>query len=376
MIRTNTITTKIKIIQFNSYSGIGGGEQILFDITKGLKNDFDFLVVAPSGLLLQRCCDIGIRTKIIEATGLLGRLKEIKKIFKKANSDIIHMHGTRAAFWGRLAIIGLKNKPKIIYTLHGFHIIRKKFFLKWSLILAERFLNRWTTFLVCVSEADKNLVLRYKTIFSKKLRLIKNGIDIERFQLTPEAIRQAREDMGLRNKLVLCSIGRLHLPKDFSTILRALKIIILKKKDVALLIIGDGPLRKSLEKEVGELGLEEFVKFLGFRKDIPLLINLSDIMILSTRWEGLPLAPIEAGACRKSIIASDIDGVREIILDKKTGFLFEPGSENDLADKILELGKSEELRKKMGQRAFEFISKNFSKQRMIKEYKSLYESLL
>lgn len=366
----------IKIIQLDCYSGLGGGQRIMFELVNSLRTQFRFIIVAPIGTFLKKYSQLGFLFKGLKKASLLDTTKQVRKIIDKVKPDIVHAHGTRAAFLARLAVLRLKNKPKIIYTLHGFHIIRKNIVFKNLLIVLERFLNHWTDILVCVSEADKDLVLKYKTIDPKKIRVIKNGIDIERFQLAPKIAEQAKLVWQLKNKLVLCSIGRLHPPKDFSTILKALKIVIPQIGNVELLIIGDGPLREPLEREAKELGLLKYVKFLGFREDTPVLINLSDIVILSTKWEGLPLVPLEAGACKKPIIASDVGGVRETVLNKKTGLLFKPGSAKDLAEKILELAKSEELREKLGQRAFGFVSKNFSKQKMIKEYQNLYNFLL
>jgi glycosyltransferase involved in cell wall biosynthesis len=275
-----------------------------------------------------------------------------------------------------LAVLGLKNKPKVIYTLHGFHIARKPFYLKWPLIFMERFLNRLTDVLVCVSEADRRLVLQYGTIAKDRIAVIKNGIDIERFVKNENLIQDIKKQLELHDEFIITSIGRLHPPKDFSTILRALKIILAKIGNVKLLIVGDGPLREFLEKETGKLELNECVKFLGSREDIPELIYLSDIIILSTNWEGLPLVPLEAGACKKPIIASMVEGVGEVVIDGQTGYLFCPGSAKDLADKILKLYYSKELREKMGEAGYQFVTKNFNKEKMLKEYQGLYQSML
>jgi glycosyltransferase involved in cell wall biosynthesis len=300
----------------------------------------------------------------------------MRKFIKKETPDIIHAHGTRAAFWARLAVSTFKNRPRVIYTLHGFHILKRNFYTRWLLLVVERFLNHWTDVLVCVSEADKNLVLKYKTIPLEKIRLIKNGIDVEKFQMTPKLIDSLKRELGIENSFVLTTIGRLHPQKDFSTIIKTLKLIISQDKNFKLLVIGDGPLRKSLEKEAEGLGLNQYVRFLGFREDISMLIDISDIIILSTKWEGLPLVPLEAGVCKKPVIASDVDGIRETIIDKKTGYLFKPASEKDLASKILKLSKSKELREKIGESAFEFISKNFDKRKMVENYKDLYISVI
>lgn len=364
----------IKIIQIDSFSGLGGGQHILFEIVNGLRHEFDFLIAAPPGIFLEKYFRLGINIYELKERNCIKIIKELRNFIKKEKPEILHLHGTRAAIWTRLAVIGLKNRPKIIYTLHGFHIPRRSFFGRMPLIILERFLNRLTDILVCVSEADKELVLKYKTIAKNKIFVIKNGIDIKEFQIEQELIKDKKKELGLEDNFIITTIGRLHPPKDFSTILKALKLILKKIKNVKILIIGDGHLRKSLKKETKKLDLGKNVKFLGQREDVPILINLSDIIVLSTNWEGLPLVPLEAGACKKPVIASNVNGVKETIIDGKTGFLFKKNSPKDLAEKILKLFESENLRKKMGEDAFYFVSEKFNKKRMIEEYKKLYQS--
>ena len=371
--------SKTKILIVNPSGSLGGGNTVSNNLAIGLdKNIFEVFTFFPekssaiSTLKETREINILIPPK----SNLYSILFFLYSFLKENKIDIVHAQGTRAAFWTRLALIFLKRKPKVIYTLHGFHIIRRKFFLKWLLIFLERFLNLYTNILVCVSEGDKKLVLKYRTIPKNRIVLIKNGIDVEKFQVESELIETTKKELELENNFILTTIGRLHPPKDFPTILRALKLIIPQMQNVRLLIVGNGPLREVLEKETQDLSLNEYVKFLGWREDVPSLINLSDIIILSTRWEGLPLAPLEAGASKKPIIASDVEGVREAVIDGKTGYLFSPGSEKDLAEKILELTKSKELSERMGENGLEFVSKNFSKERMIKEYQKLYQLIL
>jgi glycosyltransferase involved in cell wall biosynthesis len=366
----------IKIIQFASQSGLGGGQKIIFNIVNGLNDKVKFIIMVPAGMFFKKYSQMGIKVKELKKLNLIKTIREIRNFIRRETSEIIHLHGTRAATLARLAVIGLRNKPKVVYTLHGFHIVRRNFFVRWLLLIIERFLNRWTDILVCVSESDKNLVLKYKTIPDRKIFVIKNGIDIERFQVNQEKIENVKKELKLEKSFILISIGRLHFQKDFSTILKALKPIVTQIPEVRLLIVGDGPLRKLLEKEATDLVLNKYVKFLGFREDTPILINLSDIVILSTKWEGLPLVPLETGASKKPIIASDIDGLRETIIDGKTGFLFQPSSEKDLIEKILKLFKSEQLRKQLGENAYLFVSKNFNNEKMINSYFSLYKDLV
>ena len=365
-----------KIIQIDSYSGIGGGEMVMFNVVQDLKDEFDFVIAAPKGEFLEKYRQMNLRTYQLFRQSIFGNVLKIRKIIKRENPEIIQCHGTRAAFWGRLAVIGLKNKPRIVYTLHGFHIIRRNFFARRILLFIERFLNKWTNVLVCVSEADRGLVLKYKTISQEKIRVIRNGINIRKFQVEQDRVMKTKKELGFGDDFVISAIGRLHPQKDFSTLLKALRIVVDRIKNVKLLIIGDGPLKQNLKEEARSLGIEECVRFLGARKDVPTLLNTSDIAVLSTNWEGLPLILLEAGASGKPVVASDVGGVQEVVKDGETGYLFRPGSEKDLAGKIFILHSSSDLRKKMGEKAFSFISNFFSKEKMAAEYKNLYHSLL
>ena len=104
-------------------------------------------------------------------------------------------------------------------------------------------------------------------------------------------------------------------------------------------------------------------------------MNISDIIILSTHWEGLPLIPLEAGAAKKPIIASGVSGVKETIVDGKTGFLVAPNSADALAKGILELYQKEQRRTEMGLSAYQFVARYFNKDRMVQEYQNLYQSI-
>ncbi len=367
---------KTKILIVNPSADLGGGNTISNNLAEGLDKDyFDVFCFFPNRGLASETINSNIKFFYSSKNSFFYIIKTLQGIIKQNQINIVHAQGTRAAFWIRMLFLFSINRPKIIYTLHGFHIIRKNFIIKNILLFFERILNQCIDFLICVGESDKNLVLKYKTISPNKIKIIKNGIDLLKFQVNPENTQNIKNELHLNDKLILSSIARLHSQKDISTILKSLKIISSKIDNFILLIIGDGPLRQSLEEEVKDLNIINKVIFLGARKDVPILINISDIVILSTNWEGLPLIPLETGASKKPIIASNVDGVRETIIDGKTGFLFKKGFPEDLSDKILKLATSEQLRKEMGENGFKYVLENFSKEKMTKEYQNLYLNL-
>ena len=366
----------IKIMQLDSYSGFGGAERIMFEIVRTLRDEFEFVVMAPRGVFLDKLSQIGVETRILKNGNSVSAIKAVRAFIEDEKPDIIHSHGTRSASWARLALMGRKKdgRPRLVYTLHGFHIVRRRFFVRMFLMSIERFLNRWTDTLVCVSAADRNLVSKYGTAPPEKVQIVRNGIDIGSFRVSQAQIDGLRDSLGLAGCFVLCSVARLHTPKDFSVILRTLRILSSQQNIFRLLIVGDGPSRTPLEQEAKNLRVDEYTKFLGFRDDVPVLLNLSDIVILSTRWEGLPLVTLEAGACQKPVVASHVEGLAETVVDERTGYLFESGSEDDLAQKILKLFGSKDLREQMGRNALQFVSEQFSREKMTETYRSVYLS--
>ncbi len=364
----------IKILQVDLHSGIGGGEKIMFSLIKGMRQNINFVILTSGGFYFNKYNKLKTKTYRLPCS-IFGKLLTIYKIIKKETPEIVHIHGTRSAFFVRIAVIFLKRKPRIIYTLHGFHIIRKKWPLNKILVFIEKFLNHWTDVLVCVSEADKKLVLKYGTMPAGEIKVIKNGIDKKQFQINDKSSAvKLKSKLGIENKFILLAVGRLHPPKDYLTILKAVALLVDKIPNIKLLIAGDGKMKDCLKKETSNLKIGEYVSFLGYRKDVPLLLKIADIVVLSTNWEGLPLVPLEAGACRKPIIASNIDGVSETIINGETGFLFKKASPKDLAEKILTLYKNKKLRESMGENGYAFVSSNFSEEKMVQEYNDLYKS--
>jgi glycosyltransferase involved in cell wall biosynthesis len=361
-----------KIIELDTFSGLGGGPRVMYDVVSGLRSEFEFVIVAPKGYYLDKYIGMGL---VIEE--LKGRFPvfEIRKAIKKENADILHVHGTKPAMITRLAVIGLKKKPKIVYTLHGLHIIRKGFPSKQLLVLFERFLNKWTDVLICVAEGDKKSALEYGLIPESKIKVIMLGIDMQEFEVPSDKVNRLKSELGLSGKFIITGIGRLHPQKDFSTALKGIKVLAETNKNIVFLIVGDGPLRADLEAETKSLGITENVRFLGYRKDIPDIVNMSDILLFSTNWEGFGLIPAEAGAARKPIVASDVTGPREVVADGKTGYLFKRGSVEELVEKTRPLVDSEALRKEIGDAGYEHIKNNFSMEKMLEKHRKLFNSL-
>lgn len=176
--------------------------------------------------------------------------------------------------------------------------------------------------------------------------------------------------------IVISAIQRLHYQKDVLTVLKSFKIIKESVNNVWLVIVGDGPLRSKLQEQARALQISDKVLFLGARIDVEKIITMSEIVVLSSNFEGLPLTILEAMAAKKPVIGSRVEGISEIIKSGFSGFLFKLGNEHQLAYYLEKLIKDPKLRFTMGKNGFRFVKKNFDLKSMIKKYERLYLSLL
>jgi len=296
---------------------------------------------------------------------------------EKGGFNIVHFHGTRAAMLGRMAAILTLHKPKIVYTVHGFHLIHSPNPLKRiPLLLVERLLNRFTDVIICVSHSDRKNLIQRKLAKEDKIKVIWNGIDIKRFQKVKVNRYIKKKEFNLPpDAFVITMIGRLHPQKDHQTLLTAFQQVASELPNAYLLIVGEGPLRAKLEQYTQSLGIEGRVKFTGLRRDIPAILAITDVFVLSTLWEGLPIVLLEAMAAAKPVIASDVDGNREVVVNEETGLLVPPGNPEALAQTIIRLAKEPQKAKEMGQKGLERAKRHFSMELMCQQIANLYTEL-
>ena len=166
--------------------------------------------------------------------------------------------------------------------------------------------------------------MRVGAVPKTKIRALPNGIDTQAFR--PEAsVRVAeRRALGLQDKFVWLAVGRLDEAKDYPTMLQAFSKVVKGFPKALLLIAGAGPLEGNVKHLAVKLGLEKRVRFLGLRRDTSVLMNAADAFILSSAWEGMPLALLEASATGLPVVATAVGGVPEIVIDEKSGFLTPP----------------------------------------------------
>lgn len=362
---------KKSILFILSSEKLSGGEKIALNIAKGLKNEFDFIFFLPQKPQKEFEEELkDFKIYFPEKKSFLEIIKSLKKIIFDFQFSSIHVHGTRASIFLKLVLfLTLRKDFKFIYTLHGIHFIRRRLpinliFLIWEIITNCLFVD----YLICVGKDDYDLANKLKLIKKNKLFLIENGINLQEYQNIESEF--LRKNFNLQDEIIITTVCRLHYPKDVETLIKSINL--LRNENIILFIVGDGPDMKKLKNLVEKLKLENKIIFLGFKKEVKEILQDSDIFVLSTRWEGLPLVILEAWAMKKPVIASAVHGIKGLIKDEENGILFNFGDPEDLKDKILLLLKDQNLKTKIAENGFKLVQEKYNIENMIVKYKKLF----
>lgn len=291
---------------------------------------------------------------------ILGLIKNLKR----SQADLVHCHSTKGSPLPLIAakILGIKTR---IYHNHGFPYMGHKGFLRLALILLEKINMSLATHTISVSPSNVEELLKDKLIKKKEDVIILHrgsalGIDLAKFPFCP---------LDSDNPTYLY-IGRPFARKGFPLMVKAWNKSQLAKKGAKLLIAGCTR-DELLALNQGSEGIEA----LGFVSPIEKLIRECDVIVLPSFHEGFPYAILEAQACGKAVIGSNVPGIEGAILDQVTGLLFECGNQDDLSKKIVDLFLNKDLRIKLGQEARKVIEQDFTNEKVLGALKSFYQNL-
>jgi glycosyltransferase involved in cell wall biosynthesis len=228
-----------------------------------------------------------------------------------------------------------------------------------------------------VCEAGAQRYIRERMVSPHKMRVVYNGVDTERFLPDGQVRLRIRREAEIGKQFVWLAVGRLEAPKDYPTLIRAFARVSAAREDTLLWIVGDGPLRGQLEALSREMGLQLGVRFWGLRGDVSNLMNAADAFVMSSSWEGLPNALIEAQACGLPAVVTDVGGNAEIVVKEETGFIVPPKNPDALAEAMLRLmALPVEMRQQMGRLARQRAQENFCLERIISQWEDIYNELI
>lgn len=332
-------------------------------------------------------------------------LIKIYRRMRLEKPDIVHTHTAKAGTVGRIAalfyrwltwksLIGRPRRIRVVHTFHGhvFHSYYGK--LKTGIFIAiEKFLARFATDRIIVISARQfgEIHSEYGVGRAEQYKIIPLGIDLESLRESRQKRQDFRGEMEVAdNEIIVGFVGRLTEIKNISLYLQVAELYI-KENDGGLprprfVIVGDGHLRESLEREALERGIEDDVDFLGNRTDVEAIYAGLDIVALTSLNEGTPLSLIEAMASRRAVISTSVGGVTDLLGEEvetndgfsvcERGIGVEPNSARSFLNGLIYLVKNEELREGLVGRAADFVESAYGKDRLVRDIRELYRDLM
>lgn len=302
-------------------------------------------------------------------------LKQLKKILKENEYNILHCHTPMGAVIGRLAAKKLwkQGKIKVIYTAHGFHFYKGAPLLNWLLYYPmERWLSHYEDTLVTINNEDYERTKKW----GRTYKIDGVGVNLTRFHpISIEEKANLRQELGYSDTdFIITIVAELNKNKNQIMLIRNIKKLKDTIPNLKVLLIGKESL-PLVRNYVEQNKLDKFILFLGYRNDVDKLTMVSDIAFSASLREGLPVNIIEAMACGIPVVCSDNRGHRSLINDGETGFIFNPKSDTQLTDGILKLFSNPWLREKMGNRNVE-ESKKYSVDIIIERMSDIYKELI
>lgn len=378
---------KINLLYVITKLELGGAQKQLLSLINNLdKNEYNvFLFTAREGLLIpQACSAAGVTLKksrflerLINPLKDILALVEIYCFIKKNKIQIVHTHSSKAGILGRLAA-KLAKTPVILHTVHGwsFNSYQLKS-IKYLYILLERICAVFTTKLIVVSRFDQEAGLKNSIGRKNQYVLIRYGVDVQVFKDAGKRIN-ARESLGLKGAGLV--VGMVACFKPQKAPLDFIELAGLMKNDfpeTKFVLVGDGRLRKKIEARIKRLNLGKQVILTGWREDISLILSGLDVFVLTSLWEGLPIAVLEAMAAGVALVATDTGGIGEIVVNGTTGYLVKPRDIPAMRNRLGDLLNNAQKRNEFITRSREVInSGEFSLSNMVKNTVFIYASSL
>jgi glycosyltransferase involved in cell wall biosynthesis len=314
----------------------------------------------------------------------LGRA--LARVIRKHEIDVVQTHLLGSLDFLMLALPWFTNLSVILWTFHNVDFLpseRKYSRYRWLLgpkRLVHRLLYRLASHkvsgFIAVSDMVREAMVNQIGPIQDKIAVVCNGVDVKRYEQQVD-IHTVRQRLGLGTATsLIATVGTLKEQKGHRYLIDAAHEIVPRHPDWHFLLVGDGGLRDGLQAQVRELGLSENIHFLGNRHDVPELLAASDLFVLPSLWEGLPMALIEAMAASKAVVATAVSGTVQVVVPNETGLLVPPGDSGLLAQAIEQLLTDPMQTRAMGTAGKRRVEEGFSARRQAFEHLTLYRRLL
>lgn len=361
----------------NSFS-LAGAENLVFNIAKKMdKSIFDVFVCgivkkddSIEKSIIEDLSVNGVKTLVPDRSKNKKRLYaffQLTKLIRKNEIDIIHAHCSSPDFYGSIASL-LSGRRLIFSTIHntnGYPILR------------ERLLSHIIERFVAISKEVEKYAINVLKIPSEKVKIIYNGIDIEKFRKVKVNKKMKLTELGIskENCKIVTTVGRVTKQKGQIYFVRAAKLILKQFPNTYFLIVGDysndADYAQKVKRIAYDMGIENKIIFTGVRQDIPEVLKISDVFVLPSLWEGFVTVILEAMASGLPVVATDVGSIREVIKNEVNGMIIPPKNDLSIATSVIKLLGNEEYAERIAINGQESV-KSFSIENTVQLYEQLY----
>lgn len=370
-----------RLVHIIHSGAVGGGPRMVFALATHFNHDSwrSTVICSEDGPLNANLRAAGVHVIPMPLATLAQCLRSLPRLawtIHRLSPDLVHTHGQFAAFFGNLATRAVRGK-RVVYTAHF-----PSFITDWDIgrkvrnYVAERVSCLCTDMLVCVSNIDRQEYIRRRLMAPCQAVTIYNGIALEQFGATVDKAA-LRSTLGLAETVPLVGFfGRLADQKGVEYLLRATPLIAAEHPNCHILIVGDGPERRHLEELADTLRSRDRILFLGMRHDVASLMAITDVVVVPSLYEPFGAVAAEAMASGRAVVASDVEGLREVVADGVTGVLVPSQNIETLAQVVNDLLTNPGYAASLGHAARQRAVALFGQERMYAEYERIYNRVL
>jgi glycosyltransferase involved in cell wall biosynthesis len=365
----------IPVMQFCNTSVRAGAEEHILTLLRGFdRKEFRLhLVCSPQvadALTPDVPSDVELLPLFYPTPSHAAGAAQLGRWIRERRIQVLHSHLFRSSLCAS-PVGWMCRVPLVVETPH----VRESWRRGWKAnsFTVDRIASRFVDRYVAVSYANARYLIAVKGLPERKVHVIQNGTDLSRFNPAHVAPPDMRAEFGIGPAdPVLLVAARLEPQKGHSVLLNAMPEVLREFPNARVFCLGDGVLRQELGHQAKQLGLQDSVRFLGFRSDVADWLALCDFTVLPSFYEGLPLVAVESLAAGRTMLATAVDGTPEVIVDGRTGITVPPGDPGALAAAICSLLRSPELRRRLAEQGRAHVLERFSQERQVRETSEFY----
>lgn len=360
----------LRVLQLISTLPVGGAEEVVAAIVRHLDPELfevEAATIEGLGAIGEELTREGFRVTAlnlsIKRTPAWRLIRAVRRLLRERQPDILHTHLYHPNLYGRLAAWGL-----MVPVVCSVHSVYSR--VKLHRFLLNRLLSPWAEAVIAVSPQVWADIRKYDGVPPEKLHLLPNGVDLKALDIQVSR-EEARERLQVEG-FVLGAVGRLEDEKGHAYLLEALRLLAEELPDLRLFMAGEGRRGEALRRQAADLGLEGRVQFLGWRRDVPLVLKALDLYVQPSLWEGLSLALLQAMAAGLPVVATQVSGFEQVITSGVNGVLVPPRDAAALAAAIRELYHDPAARIRLGEAARRTVAEHYSQETMLRRLQDLY----